>query len=91
MSDRNPVATTSRTCLTTWTACPTTDRRTHRRPPRTRRTLTPTARSSRHDPPGRGGPTVPEHDSDPFTRTDVPEAPDDPTDPPVTDGPVNSA
>ena len=28
---------------------------------------------------------------DPSTRTDVPEAPDDPTDPPVTDGPVNSA
>jgi hypothetical protein len=30
-------------------------------------------------------------DREPFTRTDVPEAPDDPTDPPVGDGPVNSA
>ena len=36
--------------------------------------------------------TGPEQDErEPFTRTDVPEAPDDPTDPPVTDGPVNSA
>jgi hypothetical protein len=35
-------------------------------------------------------PTAPEQD-EPFTRTDVPEAPDDPADPPVTDGPVNSA
>ncbi|GEK20903.1 hypothetical protein [Cellulomonas xylanilytica] len=41
---------------------------------------------------GPGEPTRAEPDEhEPFTRTDVPEAPDDPTDPPVTDGPVNSA
>jgi hypothetical protein len=30
-------------------------------------------------------------DDEPSTGTDVPEAPDDPADPPVEDGPVNSA
>jgi len=42
------------------------------------------------DPTERAAPERQDRD-DPFTRTDVPEAPDDPTDPPVTDGPVNSA